>query len=177
MKNKAYVLNIIFGVTVQAISQSGAKAELRQAQKNLKDFIDKVNTEEGETVIRRDEGKEKVYEGEVVNNQSIDNSEKNGIMETEVKQEMNLVIDKFTPCLEDTETGELVPTVYEKAAKISYDKGYGGFLFMDAKNTELAEHYRNTLGAVLIGRPHPFRMFVDEENAIKLLNTYTFEEG
>ena len=48
MKNKAYVLNIIFGVTVQAISQSGAKAELRQAQKNLKDFIDKVNTEEGD---------------------------------------------------------------------------------------------------------------------------------
>lgn len=192
-----------------------------------------------------------------VNKMSIDNSEKNGIIETEVKQEMNLVIDKFTPCLEDTETGELVPTVYEKAtkkelselqgwnfnwldkdlkdseiyklcivgdnniqglvaitdyqkdmavyvniaesaphnlgkgkkysgvgghlfaiaAKISYDKGYGGFLFMDAKNTELVEHYRNTLGAVLIGRPHPYRMFVDEENAIKLLNTYTFEEG
>lgn len=179
------------------------------------------------------------------------------IEETEVKQEMNLVIDKFTPCLEDTETGELVPTVYEKAtkkelselhgwnfnwldkdlkdseiyklcivgdnniqglvaitdyqkdmavyvniaesaphnlgkdkkysgvgghlfaiaAKISYDKGYGGFFFMDAKNTELVEHYRNTIGAVLIGRPHPYRMFVDEEKAIKLLNTYTFEEG
>ena len=200
---------------------------------------------------------EPVPQAENVNNQSIDNSEKNGIIETEVKQEMNLVIDKFTPCLEDTETGELVPTVYEKAtkkelselqgwnfnwldkdlkdseiyklcivgdnniqglvaitdyqkdmavyvniaesaphnlgkgkkysgvgghlfaiaAKISYDKGYGGFLFMDAKNIELVEHYRNTLGAVLIGRPHPYRMFVDEENAIKLLNTYTFEEG
>ena len=197
------------------------------------------------------------FRGVKINNPSIDNSEKNGIIETEVKQEMNLVIDKFTPCLEDTETGELVPTVYEKAtkkelselqgwnfnwldkdlkdseiyklcivgdnniqglvaitdyqkdmavyvniaesaphnlgkdkkysgvgghlfaiaAKISYDKGYGGFLFMDAKNTELVEHYRNTLGAVLIGRPHPHRMFVDEENAIKLLNMYTFEEG
>ena len=42
-----------------------AKAELRQAQKELKDFIDKVNADEGETVLRRDEGKEKVYEGEV----------------------------------------------------------------------------------------------------------------
>ena len=42
-----------------------AKAELGQAQKELKDFIDKVNAEEGETVLRRDEGKEKVYEGEV----------------------------------------------------------------------------------------------------------------
>lgn len=48
MKNKAYVLNIIFGVTVEAISQSKAKAELRQAQKELKDFIDKVNAEEGD---------------------------------------------------------------------------------------------------------------------------------
>ena len=192
-----------------------------------------------------------------INVPSVDIATKSGIIETEVKQEMNLVIDKFTPCLEDTKTGELVPTVYEKAtkkdlselkgwnfnwldkdlkgseiyklcivgdntiqglvavtdyqrdmavyvniaesaphnlgkgkkysgvgghlfaiaAKISYDKGYGGFLFMDAKNTELVEHYRNTLGAVLIGRPHPYRMIVDEENAIKLLNTYTFEEG
>ena len=59
-----------------------AKAELRQAQKNLKDFIDKVNAEEGETVLRRDEGKEKVYEGEVVNNQSIDISAENGIIES-----------------------------------------------------------------------------------------------
>lgn len=170
---------------------------------------------------------------------------------------MNLVIDKFTPCLEDTGTGELVPTIYEKAtpkelsglkgwnfnwldkdlkkaeiyklcivgdntiqglvaitdfqrdmavyvniaesaphnlgrnkkysgvgghlfaiaAKVSKDKGYGGFLFMDAKNIELVEHYHNTLGAVLLGRPHPYRMFVDEESAMRLLDTYTFEEG
>ena len=30
---------------------------------------------------------------------------------------MNLYIDKFTPCLEDTKTGELVPTFFEKATK------------------------------------------------------------
>ena len=30
---------------------------------------------------------------------------------------MNLIIDKFTPCLEETETGKLVPTLYEKAGK------------------------------------------------------------
>lgn len=62
------------------------------------------------------------------------------------------------------------------AAEISYKRGYGGFIFMDAKNTELVEHYSKTLGAVLLGRPHPYRMLIDEENAIKLLNTYTFEE-
>ena len=42
-----------------------AKAELRQAQKELKDFINKVNADEGETVLKRDYGKEKVYEGEI----------------------------------------------------------------------------------------------------------------
>ncbi len=46
-------------------SNDKAKAELRQVQKSLKDFIDKVNAEEGETVLKRDYGREKVYEGEV----------------------------------------------------------------------------------------------------------------
>ena len=170
---------------------------------------------------------------------------------------MELIVDKFTPCLENTSTGELVSTFYEKATKeelsdlkgwkfnwldedlekaeisklcivgdkniqglvaltdfkrdkaiyvnlaesaprnvgkhkkyngvgghlfaiaanMSYKKGYGGFIFMDAKNTELVEHYSKTLGAVLLGRPHPYRMFVDEEKAVKLLNAYTLEEG
>lgn len=38
-----------------------AKTELRQAQKELKDFIDKVNADEGETVLKRDYGKETSY--------------------------------------------------------------------------------------------------------------------
>lgn len=66
--------------------------------------------------------------------------------------------------------------LFAAAAKISVDKGYGGFIFMDAKNEELVKHYSQTLGAVLLGRPHPYRMFIDEENARKLLETYTFEE-
>lgn len=66
--------------------------------------------------------------------------------------------------------------LFAAAAKVSVDKGYGGFIFMDAKNEELVKHYNKTLGAVLLGRPHPYRMFIDEENAKKLLKTYTFEE-
>lgn len=169
---------------------------------------------------------------------------------------MNLIIDKFTPCLENAKTGELVPTVYDKASRnelsalegwnfnwlnielaqtdiyklcikddnriqglvsvtefkkdmavyvniaesaphnlgkdkkfigvgghlfaiaahISMKQGYGGFVFMDAKNTDLVKHYAKTLGAVLLGRPHPYRMFINEENAAKLLKIYTFEE-
>lgn len=63
------------------------------------------------------------------------------------------------------------------AAQISVEKGYGEFVFMDAKNMELVEHYRKTLGAVLLGRPHQYRMVIDEESSAKLLSVYTFEEG
>lgn len=38
-----------------------AKAELREAQKQLREFIDKVNVDEGETILKRDYGKEKTY--------------------------------------------------------------------------------------------------------------------
>ncbi len=180
-----------------------------------------------------------------------------GIIKIWEESQMNLMIDKFTPCLEDTKSSKLVPTLYHRASKkelselsgwnfdwlsdslakaeiyklcladdstiqglvaitdfakdsavyvdiaesaphnlgkekrfsgvgghlfaiaarISVEKNYGGFVFMDAKNTDLVNHYRKTLGAVLLGRPHPYRMFIDEENAAKLLSIYTFEEG
>ena len=61
------------------------------------------------------------------------------------------------------------------AAKESVDKGYGGFLFLDAKNIELVEYYKEKFGATLLGMPHPYRMFIDEENAQKLLKIYTLK--
>ena len=61
------------------------------------------------------------------------------------------------------------------AAFYSYKSGYGGFVFMDAKNMELVEHYKNALGAKLLGIPHPYRMFIDEDAAQKLLEKYTLE--
>lgn len=229
-----------------------ANKELREAQKKLRDFIDKVNAEEGKLILKRDYGRENIYSGV-----SVDFSGESSIIDIGAKQDMNLIIDKFTPCLEDTETGKLVKTIYEKtgkkdllrlkgwkfnwlddnlkdaeiyklcteesreiqglvaitdfqkdmavyvdiaesaqhnlgenkkfngvgghlfaiAAQISVEKGYGGFVFMDAKNRELVNHYHKTLGAVLLGRPHPYRMFIDEENAARLLETYTFKEG
>lgn len=62
------------------------------------------------------------------------------------------------------------------AIKKSIERGYGGFIFMDAKNIELVEHYRRMLGAVHIGGAHPYRMFIDEDNAKKILDYYTLEE-
>ena len=63
------------------------------------------------------------------------------------------------------------------AAKKSADAGYGGFLFLDAKNMDLVEHYKMAFGARHIGGVHPYRMLIDEENAMKLLKIYNFEEG
>lgn len=59
------------------------------------------------------------------------------------------------------------------AAQVSIDLGYGGFVFMDAKNEELVEHYRDKMGAQLLGMPHPYRMFIDEDAAHRLLKIYT----
>lgn len=59
------------------------------------------------------------------------------------------------------------------AANESLKKGYGGFLFLDAKNPELVRYYREKFGATLLGMPHPYRMFIDEDSARKLLDTYT----
>ena len=62
------------------------------------------------------------------------------------------------------------------AAKKSMDFGYGGFVFMDAKNTDLVKHYQKVLGAALLGMPHQYRMIIDEESAAMLLNNYTLKE-
>lgn len=187
----------------------------------------------------------------------VDKSGGSGIINTRGDNAVNLVIDKFTPCLENAQTGKIIPTVFSKvsqeelkelkgwkfnwldetltdceiyklclsdndtiqglvaltdfkrdkavyvniaesaphnlgkhkkfngvgghlfaiACQTSVNKGYGGFVFMDAKNSELVEHYKDALGAVLLGRPHPYRMIIDEEKATKLLKIYTFEEG
>ena len=187
----------------------------------------------------------------------VDKSAEGGIINNRGENNLNVTIDKFTPCLENAKTGELVATSYTLidtaelkklrgwkfdwthpslngaeiykltlkdgdeiqglvaltefdkdravyvniaesapenigqnkqyngvgghlfaiAARRSVDLGYGGFMFMDAKNLELVEHYQKTLGATLLGRPHPYRMFVDEDAAKKLLEVYTLEEG
>lgn len=58
------------------------------------------------------------------------------------------------------------------AANESVNKGYGGFLFLDAKNIELVQYYHDKFGATLVGMPHPYRMFIDENNARNLLEIY-----
>lgn len=67
--------------------------------------------------------------------------------------------------------GHLFAIAVEQSVKL----GYGGFVFMDAKSDELVLHYTQTLGATLLGMPHQYRMFIDEEAANKLLEIYTLK--
>ncbi len=60
------------------------------------------------------------------------------------------------------------------AVQRSYELGFDGFAYLDAKNVELVKHYAKTLGAILIGHPHPYRMIIDEEAAYKLKQVYNF---
>lgn len=56
----------------------------------------------------------------------------------------------------------------------SFELGYDGFTYMNAKNIHLVNHYAKTLGALLIGTPHPYRMIIDETAATRLINYYNF---
>lgn len=63
--------------------------------------------------------------------------------------------------------------LFAVAARKSLDRGYGGYVFLDAKNMELVRHYQKEIGAFLLGMPHPYRMVLDEEAAARLLDKYT----
>lgn len=56
-----------------------AQAQLKEKQKQLREFIGKTNAEEGEKVLRRDYEREKVYDDNV-NNKSVDNGGESGII-------------------------------------------------------------------------------------------------
>ena len=52
----------------------------------------------------------------------------------------------------------------------------GGYVFFDAKNTELVKHYTEKFGANLLGaRIHQYRMEIDVDAAQELIERYTLE--
>ncbi len=61
------------------------------------------------------------------------------------------------------------------AANESVKIGNGSFLFLDAKNMQLVEYYKENFGAALYGMPHHYRMVIDKDAAQKLLNLFTFK--
>ena len=62
------------------------------------------------------------------------------------------------------------------AMRLSAANGFGGYIFFDAKNLELVEHYSATLGATRVPtRIHEYRVEVLEEVAREIINAYTLE--
>jgi len=62
------------------------------------------------------------------------------------------------------------------AMRLSLANGFGGYIFMEAKNQELVDHYKEKLGANRVfTRFHEYRLEVSEENAQKVMEKYTLE--
>jgi hypothetical protein len=62
------------------------------------------------------------------------------------------------------------------AVKLSIAVDCGGYVFFDAKNLELVEHYTEKFGANLLGaRIHEYRMEIEVDAAQKLIEKYTLE--
>lgn len=54
-----------------------------------------------------------------------------------------------------------------------------GFVFAEAMNKEILEHYQNYFGAELFPfgePPHPYRFIINEENMRKIIEEYTYED-
>jgi len=62
------------------------------------------------------------------------------------------------------------------AIKLSLAMGFGGYVYFEAKNRQLADHYTNSFGARLLRtRIHEYRMEIDEDMAHTLIEKYTLE--
>ena len=60
------------------------------------------------------------------------------------------------------------------AMRLSTAMGFGGYIFFDAKNQQLINHYAKTIGATrVLARIHPNRMEVLEDIAQSIINKYT----
>lgn len=122
-----------------------AKAELRDAQKQLKDFINKVNADEGETILKRDYGREKVY-SDIPKNR-IDNSSESGIIK-HIREEIipSMPTDKLVLRQAIHREGT---TLYEKRKSDLMAIGQYGPSYItisDEKILELVNQFKGTGG-------------------------------
>jgi len=62
------------------------------------------------------------------------------------------------------------------AMKLSVVNGFGGYVFFEAKNLELVQHYAEMLGASrLPTRVHEYRMEVEVEQSRRIIDEYALE--
>ena len=128
-----------------------AKAELKAAQKELREYIAKVNAEEGETVLKRDYGKETSYGAA-----ELTEAEKNDIIKQEEEQrkraaEIRRIKEKVIPL---QKTDNVIPRqkVHRQGTKEYYDRqnylknkkkyGPGYVTISDDEIIELVKQYK-----------------------------------
>ena len=62
------------------------------------------------------------------------------------------------------------------AIKLSFAMGFNGYVYFEAKNNKLVDHYTSKMGARLLRtRIHEYRMEIDELSANNLIEKYTLE--
>jgi hypothetical protein len=106
-------------------------------------------------------------------------------MKTTKNVPLDFQIDKLTNSIENTSTGEVFDTLVVRLtakdlsfihksewqfdwSKVSFDKGYQGFLAFDAKTT-LIKHYEEMLHATHF---RGLRMFIETNAALSLISQY-----
>jgi hypothetical protein len=67
--------------------------------------------------------------------------------------------------------GHLIAIAIQK----SIDLGYGGCVYGYAANAKVLEHYKKWFGAKHIGMLHPYHFIIDEAEAKKVQEVYTYE--
>jgi len=124
------------------------RKQVREAQKNLREFISQTNEAEGKEVLRRSPWREKTFGvpnqlQDNMQNLQVENTQKYGIIKQgDTAMNVDVEIDRFTPCLVEKDTGDIISTTYALATpKDLKELAKEGWLFnwrhRDLKNCEI----------------------------------------
>lgn len=90
-----------------------ANRELREAQKKVREFIEQVNDEYGKIILKRDYGREKIYDEnrvDISGKSGIMKEKTNGMADKEVHNVGKIDIEKYKCVTEDITTDEVIIT-------------------------------------------------------------------
>ena len=66
------------------------------------------------------------------------------------------------------------------AGSKSVEYGFGGFVYAEAMDAEILQHYQRNFGAELFPyglTPHPYRFIIDENNMKKITEVYSYDDS
>ena len=79
---------------------------------------------------------------------------------------------RHCPSLENTLIGAALLAF---GIQLPIDYGYGGAIYLEAKTTQLREHYMRNYGAIPFSRFDPFLLLIDGDAARELFGQYLKE--